>query len=613
MRFPLHSRSFIKTMEIRNVAIIAHVDHGKTTLVDALLKGSGTFAAHEIVEERVMDSNDQEKERGITIYAKNTAIHYKDTKINIIDTPGHADFGSEVERVLGMVDAALLVVDAYEGPMPQTKFVLQKSLQLGLKVLVVINKIDKDSARPDEVVDEIFDLFVSLGATDEQLDFPYIYAIAREGVAIRELTDEHKDITPLLDWVMEKIPPTPIDYESPFRFQPATLSYDSFLGRIAVGRVHSGKLKKGAQVFIKTVDGQTRRGKVSQPFSFFGLRRNEVDEVACGDIVAIAGIADIYVGETITVDQDAVPLPAISVDPPALAMDFMVNDSPLAGREGKLVTSRNIRERLERELETNVGLQVQFSNNSDSFKVYGRGEMHLAVLIESMRREGFELQVSQPEVVVREIDGVICEPLENVVINVPDSMAGAVIEALGKRKGEMKNMRSESGTTFLEFMVPTRGLLGFRGVFIILTKGEGTFYHSFENYVPHMGKIEKRQVGSMISGVDGEAVAYSLWNLQDRGPIFIHPQTKVYEGMIIGEHNQGTDLTVNPLKGKKLSNVRASGKDDAISLTPPIEINLEKALEYIDNDEYVEVTPLNIRLRKKYRNDTERKRMEKKD
>jgi GTP-binding protein len=611
--FLYNASTSFTNMEIRNIAIIAHVDHGKTTLVDALLRGSGTFLEHEEVEERVMDSNDQEKERGITIYAKNTAIKYKDTKINIVDTPGHADFGSEVERVLGMVDAALLVVDAYEGPMPQTKFVLSKSLQLGLKVLVVVNKIDKPSARPDEVINEVFDLFATLGATDEQLDFPHIYAIARDSVAIRELNDEKQDIAPMLDWVLEEVPAAEQKTESPFRFQPATLGYDSFLGRIAIGRVHEGKLKKGTSVCVKTPNGETRKGKVTNVFSFFGLKREEVEEVSCGDIVAIAGISDIYVGETVTTDENASPLPAISVDPPALAMDFMVNDSPLAGQEGKLVTSRNIRERLERELETNVGLQVKFTNDAECFKVYGRGEMHLAVLIETMRREGFELQVSQPEVVTQEIDGVIHEPLENVLITVPEEMSGSVIEVLSKRKGEMTNMKVENGITTIEFLVPTRGLLGFRGIFIILTKGEGTYYHSFEKFVPHMGKIEKRQVGSMISGVDGETIAYSLWNLQDRGPIFIHPQTRVYEGMIIGEHNQGQDITVNPLKGKKLTNVRASGKDDAINLTPPIEITLEKALEYIDTNEYVEVTPKNIRLRKKYRTENERKRMEKKE
>lgn len=599
-------------MQIRNIAIIAHVDHGKTTLVDALLQGSGTFAAHEQVEERVMDSNAQEKERGITIYAKNAAISYRGTKINIVDTPGHADFGSEVERMLRTVDAALLVVDAYEGPMPQTKFVLQKSLALGLKVLVVVNKIDKDTARPDQVIDEVFDLFATLGATDKQLDFPYLYAIAREGVAIRSLTDERKDITPMLDWILEQVPAAVTKPDAPFRFQPARLEYDNFLGRIAIGRVYEGSIRKNAAVSVKTPNGVTRRGKVAQVFSYSGLKRTEVELGESGDIIGIAGIADIFVGETVTTDDQAAPLPAISVDPPSLAMEFMVNDSPFAGREGKLVTSRNIRERLERELESNVGLKVEFGDATDSFKVYGRGEMHLAVLIEDMRREGFELQVSQPEVVTHEIDGVICEPLETAFVSVPEEASGAVIEALSKRKGEMVNMRVESGSVFLEFLVPTRGLLGFRGQFIILTKGEGTLFHSFEKFVPHMGKIDKRQVGSMISGNEGISVAYALWYLQERGPLFIGPQTQVYSGMIIGEHNQGTDIVVNPLKQKKLTNVRASNKDEAITLTPPVEMTLERGLEYIGPDEYVEVTPKSVRLRKKYLDETERKRMERK-
>lgn len=598
--------------EIRNIAIIAHVDHGKTTLVDALLRGSGTFEAHEEVQERVMDSNDQEKERGITIYAKNTAIEYEGKKINIIDTPGHADFGSEVERMLRTVDAVLLVVDAYEGAMPQTKFVLQKSLQLGLKVMVVINKIDKPSARPDEVIDELFDLFAQLGANDEQLDFPTIYAAARDGIAIRDLSDEQKDITPMLDWILEEVPAAKDLSSEAFMFQPATLSYDSFLGRIAVGRVASGTIKKGATVTVKTPEGVSRKGKLSKVCSFKGLHRVDVDEAQCGDIIAIAGIGDIYVGETVTSDENAAPMPAITVDPPSLAMDFMTNDSPLAGREGKMVTSRNIRDRLERELETNVGLKVEFSGDSDAFKVYGRGEMHLAVLIETMRREGFELQVSQPEVVMREIDGEMCEPLENALVTVADEYSGAIIEALSKRKGEMQDMKMEDGITTMNFMVPTRGLLGFRSTFIILTKGDGTFFHSFEKMVPYMGKIEKRAVGSMISMADGETVAFGLFGLQDRGPLFIGPNVKIYEGMIIGEHNQGTDLMVNALRAKKLTNVRASGKDDAINLTPPIEITLEKALEYIDSDEYVEVTPLNIRIRKKYLKETDRKRFGKK-
>ncbi|PCI25133.1 translational GTPase TypA [Candidatus Peregrinibacteria bacterium] len=598
-------------MEIRNVAIIAHVDHGKTTLVDTLLKAGNVLSEHEKLEERAMDTDDQEKERGITIYAKNAAIEYKGTKLNIVDTPGHADFGSEVERVLRMVDATILIVDAFEGPMPQTKFVLKKSLDLGLPVLVVINKIDKPTARPDTVVDLTFDLFAQLGATDEQLDFPYMYTIARDGIGVRELTDEHKDITPLLDFMLEHIPVAKNDKEVPLRMQPATLEYDNFLGRIAVGRVYEGTLKK-QNVFIKTDDGKIRTGKISKIFSFKGMKKVEVEQAEAGDIVAIAGLSDIFIGETITTDENAEPLPSIKIDPPSLAMDFMVNDSPLAGTEGKMVTSRNIRERLMKELETNVGLKVEMENSADVFKVYGRGEMHLSVLIESMRREGFELQVSQAQVVMQEIDGVVCEPYENVVINVPDSTSGKIIEALSQRKGEMKNMQSEDGITLMEFVIPTRGLLGFRSTFILLTRGEGMMYHSFDRYAPHCGKIEKRKVGSMISGNAGSTVAFSLFNLQERGPLFVTANTDVYEGMIIGEHNKGDDLVVNPLKGKKLTNIRASGTDEAIRLTPHQDITLEKAIEYIQDDEYVEITPKSIRLRKKYLTINERKRHTKK-
>lgn len=595
-------------MEIRNIAIIAHVDHGKTTLVDALLKEGGIFAAHEEITTCVMDSDDQERERGITIYAKNASIEYGGTKINIVDTPGHADFGSEVERVLKTVDAVVLVVDAYEGPMPQTKFVLKKSLEQGKRVLVVVNKIDKPSSRPDWVVDQVFDLFVQLGATDEQLDFPYLYTIARDGIAIRELSDEKKDITPLLDFILEHAPAADQHIEEPFRMQPATLSYDNFLGRIAVGRVKEGSLKVNQTVKILTPEGQTRSGKVSKLFTFKGLTRTEVKEVFAGDIVAVAGIADIYVGETIASVEVTEPLPAIKVDPPTLAMYFMVNDSPFAGTEGKFVTSRQIRDRLEKELETNVGLRVEFSGNADRFKVMGRGEMHLAVLIESMRREGFELQVSQPEIVFQEKDGEQWEPIEHIVINVPEDLSGKIIELLSQRKGEMKNMVTENGLTMLEFDMPARGILGIRSHFIILTKGEGTMFSSFSHMAPYLGAIEKRQVGSLISGVSGDTTAFSLWNLQERGAIFVHPATKVYEGMIIGEHNQGNDLTVNPTKGKKLTNVRSSGADDAINLTPPIEVSLENALEYIKEDEYVEITPSSIRLRKKWLKEVERKR-----
>ncbi len=595
-------------MEIRNIAIIAHVDHGKTTLMDALLKEGGAFSEHEEVVTCVMDSNDQERERGITIYAKNAAIEYKGTKINLVDTPGHADFGSEVERVLKTVDVTVLVVDAYEGPMPQTKFVLKKSLEQGKKVLVVINKIDKPSARPDWVVDQVFDLFVKLGATDAQLDFPYLYTIAREGIAVRKLDDEKKDITPLLDFLLEHVPEAAQKTEEAFRMQPATLSYDNFLGRIAVGRVHEGTMKVNQQVSILTPEGQKRSGKISKLFTFSGLKRVEVKEVSAGDIVAIAGISDIFVGETIASSPDSEPLSAIRVDPPSLAMYFMVNDSPFAGQEGKYVTSRQIRDRLEKELETNVGLHIEFGENSDRMKVLGRGEMHLAVLIETMRREGFELQVSQPEVVLRDIDGVVHEPMENVVVNVPEEISGKIVELLSKRKGEMTNMVTENGTTMLEFTIPARGLLGVRSNFIILTKGEGTIYSSFSHTGPHVGPIEKRQVGSLISGENGTTTAYSLWKLQERGPIFIDAAVKIYEGMIIGEHNQGSDLTVNPIKGKQLTNVRSSGTDDAVNLVPPLPVSLEKALEYIKEDEYVEVTPSNIRLRKRFLSELDRKR-----
>ncbi len=595
-------------MDIYNVAIVAHVDHGKTTLVDALLKTSDSFNEHKGLAERAMDSNDQEKERGITIYAKNAAITHKGKKLNIVDTPGHADFGSEVERVLRTVDAVILVVDAYEGPMPQTKFVLKKSLELGHKVLVVINKIDKDSARPDEVVDLTFDLFAKLGATDEQLDFPYIYAVAKDGIAIKDLNDEKKDITPLIDFILENVKAAKSNTDAAFRMQPATLNYDNFLGRIAIGRVYEGILKANEQVTVIKADGEKYSSKVTKIFAFEGMEKHETPEARAGDMVAVAGLAEIYVGETITNDANAEALPAIKVDPPALAIEFMVNDSPFAGREGKFVTSRHIKDRLEKELETNVGLKIEAVENSDSIKVYGRGEMHIAVLIETMRREGFELQISQPEVIMQEIDGVKNEPIENAVINVPDEMAGTVIEALGKRKGIMKNIKSENGNTMLEFEVPTRGLLGFRSTFLLLTKGEGTLYHSFDHFAPYVGNIEKRTVGSLISAENGATMAYSLWKLQERGPLFIGPATEVYEGMIIGEHNQGSDLNVNPIKNKKLTNVRSSGADEALNLTPIIPITLETAIEYIKEDEYAEITPERIRLRKKILKENERKR-----
>lgn len=595
-------------MDIRNIAIIAHVDHGKTTLVDALLKAGGAFESYQHVDTCVMDSNDQEKERGITIYAKNAAITYKGTKINIVDTPGHADFGSEVERILRTVDATLLLVDAAEGPMPQTKFVLKKSLELGLKVLVVINKIDKPMARPDEVLDLTFELFDSLGANNEQLDFPYIYAIAREGIAIRDLYDEQKDITPLLDFILENVKPAIVDTSKPFRMQPATLSYDNYIGRIAVGRVYEGKVGVNENIFIIGADGVKRKSKTTKIFTFKGLKRVETNEIVAGDIVALAGIPDIAVGETITTDENAEALPAISIDPPSLEIEFLVNNSPFAGREGKFVTSRHVKERLEREIETNVGLKIEKIPNSDSIKVYGRGEMHIAVLIEDMRREGFELQISRPKVIMQEIKGEKHEPIEYVVVNIPEDIAGKVIEALSQRRGQMTDMKSENGNTTLEFMVPTRGLLGFQSFFLTLTRGEGTIYHSFDHFGPYTGHIEKRAVGSLISGETGKAMAYSLWKLQERGPLFIKAATEIYEGMIIGENSHPVDLVVNATKNKNLTNMRSSSSDEALYLTPPIEMNLERAIEYIKDDEYVEITPLNIRLRKRILTEIDRKR-----
>lgn len=597
-------------MDIRNIAIIAHVDHGKTTLVDALLKQGGAFAAHEVegAGELIMDSNDQERERGITIYAKNTSIKYKDCKINIVDTPGHADFGSEVERILRTVDCVLLVVDAQEGPMPQTKFVLKKSLELGLKPIVVINKIDKPAARAMKVIDMVFDLFVTLKANDEQLDFPYVFAIAREGIAKRKLEDESSDLTPLFDMIMEKVKPAEQNTSVPFRMQPSSLGYDNYVGRLGIGRVYEGVAKVGDNVVIKKADGSSRKGKITKIFIYEGLGRKEVNEATAGDIVIIAGIPDIYVGEMITTDENAELLPSIHIDPPTISMTFMVNNSPFAGKEGKLVTTRHIKARLDKEVETNVGLHVQDIPNSDSYKVSGRGELHLAVLIEAMRREGFELQVSRPEVIMREENGVLMEPMEQAVIDVPEANAGTIIDMLNRRKGEMVDMRTEEGHTRMEFKVPTRGLLGFRGEFIIETRGEGILNHSFIAYEPHKGAIPGRTRGSIISMITGESTAYDLFNVQERGKLFIGPSVKMYEGMIIGESAKDQDMAVNVTKGKKLTNMRASGSDDAVNLTPITPMTLEQALEYIDDDELVEITPTNIRLRKKLLTENERKR-----
>ena len=594
-------------MEFRNIAIIAHVDHGKTTLVDAMLRQSGTFNDREVIEDRVMDNNALEKERGITIYAKNTAIRLGDIKVNIVDTPGHSDFGSEVERVLRMVDSVLLLVDAQEGPMPQTKFVLRKSLELGLKPIVVINKIDKPSARPAEVLNMVFDLFIELGASDEQADFECLYAISRDGVAKRNLDDQSDDLQPLFDTILRSVPAAQSDQSKPLRMQPANLAYDDYMGRLGSGRIYEGCVRTGMPVTVIKQDGTREKHKITKVTVTEGLSNVEVDEAVAGDIAQIAGIPDINVGETIAENPEAEALPSIDVDPPTLTMNFLVNNSPFAGREGKYVTSRQIRERLMRELETNVGLQITFPEGGECFKVSGRGEMHLSVLVEMMRREGYELQVSQPQVILGEENGQVTEPYETVTIDVPDAYAGTVIEKLGKRKGEMKNLSSEHGSSRIEYVIPTRGLLGYRMEFMTDTKGEGTLSHVFSHYGPHKGSIARRTSYSIISMADGKATGFALYGIQDRGVLFIEPGTEVYEGMVVGASMRDT-MVVNPIKGKKLTNMRSSGADDAIALAPPIDMNLERALEYIDEDEYVEATPKSIRIRKKWLKEHERKR-----
>ena len=598
-------------MEFRTIAIIAHIDHGKTTMIDQILRQGGAFNTHEAVDARVMASNDQEKERGITIYAKNCSISYKGTKINIVDTPGHADFGSEVERVLRMCDCVLLLVDSYDGPMPQTRFVLKKSLEIGIKPIVVLNKIDRPGSDPERALNLVFDLFIQLGANDEQLDFPYIYAIGRDGVAKRKLTDPSENLNPLFDLIMEKVKPGVNDATKPLRMQPINLGYDPFAGRMAIGRITDGKIQQNQPVQVLKSDGMKASGRISKILVYQGVRQVEVKEAEAGDVVLLAGLPDVYVGDTIT-DRDGIePLPMIKIDPPTVAMDFIVNDSPFAGKEGKLVTTRHIRERLEKELETNVGLKIEFGERTDSFRVSGRGEMHLGVLIESMRREGFELAVSRPEVIMHEENEVTMEPLETAYIEVPDEHVGGVIEKLGRRKGIMQNMEAKNGITRLTYDIPTRGLLGFRNEFIIDTRGNGILTHSFNKFVPYVGELPGRTTGSIISGVNGESVAYAIWQLQERGTFFIGSGVQVYEGMIIGQSPSGMDIIVNISKEKKLSNVRASGTDEAIRLTPPIIMTLDMALEYIQDDELVEVTPLNFRLRKKLLKEVDRKRNKK--
>lgn len=595
--------------KIRNIAIIAHVDHGKTTLVDQLLRQSGTFRANQQVDERVMDSNDLEKERGITILAKNTAIEYESYHINIVDTPGHADFGGEVERVLGMVDCVLLLVDAQEGPMPQTRFVTKKALALGLKPIVVINKIDKPSARPSWVIDQTFELFDKLGATDEQLDFPIVYASGLSGFAKLNEEDESSNMRPLFDTILKYTPEPSGDADKPLQLQISQLDYDNYTGRLGIGRILNGRLKPGQVVTIMNEDQQIGQGRINQLLGFKGLERIPLQEAEAGDIVTISGLEDIGIGVTIADREQPQGLPMLSVDEPTLTMDFMVNTSPLAGTEGKFVTSRQIRERLQKELLTNVALKVEDTADADVFRVSGRGELHLTILIENMRREGYELAVGKPRVVFREIDGVKCEPYENLTVDVEDNTQGAVMEELGRRRGELTNMESDGkGRTRLEYRIPARGLIGFQGEFMTMTRGQGLMSHVFDNYAPVKAEIPGRRNGVLVSQEQGDAVAYALWNLEDRGRMFINPGEKIYEGMIIGIHSRDNDLVVNPLKGKKLTNVRASGTDEAVRLTPPVLMSLEAAVEFIDDDELVEITPQTIRLRKRYLSEQERRK-----
>ena len=593
---------------IRNIAIIAHVDHGKTTLVDCLLKQSGTFAAHEKMGERIMDSNDIEKERGITILAKNCAIEYGGTRINIVDTPGHADFGGEVERVLSMVDGVLLLVDAVEGPMPQTRFVTRKALALGLKAIVVVNKIDRPGARPGWVIDQTFELFDKLGASDEQLDFPVIYASALQGWASTDHTERRPDMSALFEAVLKHVPPPTAQEDKPLQFQISTLDYNSYVGRIGIGRIRRGSVRPGQQVALRFGDEDRGVAKIAQVLTFTGLQRSPVDEATAGDIVAVTGIADVNIGVTVCDPESAEGLPPIQVDEPTLAMNFQVNTSPLAGREGKYVTSRQIRERLQRELQSNVALRVDDTDEPDVMRVSGRGELHLTILIENMRREGYELAVSRPQVLTKVVDGEVQEPYEALTVDIDEDHQGSVMEALGTRRAELSDMAIGNGRARLEYRVPARGLIGFQGEFMTLTRGTGLMSHIFDGFAPVKGEIPDRHNGVLVSNEQGEAVAYALFNLQERGRMFVSPGEKLYEGMIIGIHSRENDLVVNPIKTKKLTNIRAAGKDDAILLTPPIQLTLEYAVEFIADDELVEVTPVSIRIRKRFLKETDRKR-----
>ena len=602
---------------IRNIAIIAHVDHGKTTLVDHMFRQTGTFRANQDVVTRVMDSNDLERERGITILAKNTAVFYtpKDGttyKINIVDTPGHSDFAGEVERTLKMVDGVLLLVDAAEGPLPGTKFVLKKSLELSLQPIVVINKIDRKDARPHEVLDEVFELFLSLGAHDHQLDFPIIYAIAKQGVAKRELEDPSNNLQPLFEAIVQKVPPPPGDIDLPFQMLVTTIDYNDYLGRLGIGRINRGTIKLGSPMKVIHRDKSVDDARVTKIYVFEGLKRNEVPEAGAGDIVALAGMEDVDIGETVADASDPSPLPFVSIEEPTLSMNFVVNNSPFAGLEGKFVTTRHLGERLAKEIRSNVSLRVELTDSPDVFKVSGRGELHLAILIETMRREGHEFQVSRPEVIYKWIDDVLCEPMEHVIIDVPDEHTGVVIENMGRRKGTMKNMIQVQGNTRLEFLVPARGLLGFRSEFMTQTKGTGILHHNFNGYEPNKGEFAHRTRGALIALEDGTSVAYGMWKLQERSTFFIAPGVHVYRGMIVGENSREHDMVINVCKTKHLTNMRASGSDEAIRLETPHIMTLEQAIEWIGDDEYVEVTPLSIRLRKRYLDHNERNRLSKK-
>lgn len=609
---PFKQLAVFMTRNLRNIAIIAHVDHGKTTMVDKLLQQSGTFASHQAVTERVMDSNDLEKERGITILAKNTAVNYEGTHINIVDTPGHADFGGEVERVLGMVDGVVLLVDAVEGPMPQTRFVTKKALALGLKPIVVINKVDRPGARPDWVINHTFDLFANLGATDEQLDFPVVYASALNGFATLDIKKPSDNMRPLFETILKHVEPPVGDSNAPLQLQISALDYSTYTGRLGVGRVRNGRIKPGQVVAVMREDEQIAQGRINQVLGFQGLERVPVEEAEAGDIVIISGLDEIGIGFTICDRDNPIGLPHLGVDEPTLTMDFMVNTSPLAGTEGKFVTSRQIRDRLTKELLVNVALRVEDTEDTDVFRVSGRGELHLTILLENMRREGFEIAVGKPRVVFREINGEKCEPYEILTVDVEDENQGAVMEELGRRRGEMQNMESDgNGRTRLEYKIPARGLIGFQGEFLTLTRGTGLMAHIFDEYAPVKADMPSRRNGVLISAEHGEAVAYALWKLQDRGKMFSSPGDKLYEGMVIGIHSRDNDLIVNPIKGKQLTNVRASGTDEAVRLVPPVALTLESAVEFIDDDELVEITPKTIRIRKRFLLEHERKRAQK--